>query len=88
MSGPQVPPDDHVYADGMTFRAVRDAIVAAATAGMFHISKEMAQRYKIHNIVCMRCAKPNVDPKQYTWVNHNTLAIKICLACRAAMQRR
>lgn len=82
-----IPSDDHTYDDGMTFKSLRDTIVAASAAGMWHISREMAARYHVGDILCLACGKPNVNPQAYTYFPHQTLAIKICLACNRGKSR-
>jgi len=76
-----IPSNEHIYADGMTFKNLRDAIVAASKAGMWHISHEMAARYQVADILCLSCGKPNTDAQAYTYFTHQTMAIKICLSC-------
>jgi hypothetical protein len=69
-----------VFPDGQTFQSVRDAIIAAAMTGMWHVSHELAQRYQIENIVCLKCGGI-IKPGQATYFTYRERAVRICLKC-------
>jgi hypothetical protein len=71
--------DDYAFEDGKTFKDVRDAMVAAATTGMWHIAHDLAHRYGLHNVICTKCGKPTGP--QHTYYTYRERAIRICLRC-------
>ena len=70
---------DHVFADGMTLKTLREAIAAAATANMWHVARDLAHRYKVQDIICMKCGAQTGS--QHTYFTYRDLAIRICLKC-------
>lgn len=83
---PRSLPDSHVFDDGQTLLNVRDAMVAAAKTGMWHICFEMAHRYKIEKIFCMGCARP-LKQADGTYMQRGGFAIRICLHCHRDLIR-
>ena len=82
MPKPQaIPAADHVFRDGMTFKNLRDAIVAASTINMWHVARELATRYRVDNVLCMKCGTPNANPQQHTFFMYRDLSIRICKKC-------
>lgn len=77
-------PDDHVYADGMPLKNVRDAIVAAGKIGMWSTTWELAQRYHLQEALCMKCANP-LHSSQGTYLTRNGQAMRFCLRCAGQM---
>ena len=73
--------DDHVFEDGMSFKNLRDAMVAAATAGMWHIAHELAQRYGVQDLICVKCGQQT--GAQHTYYSYRDRAIRICLKCNS-----
>jgi len=74
-------PDNHVFGDGMTFQNVRDAVVAAGKANMWHVAHEMAHRYRVQDMICLKCGTPNTCSQQHTYFTYRDKAIRICLKC-------
>jgi ribosomal protein L40E len=70
---------DHVFEDGMTLKTLRDAIVAAAIIGMWHVARDLAYRYKVQDIICMKCGEQT--GVQHTYFSYRNVAIRICLKC-------
>jgi hypothetical protein len=77
-------PDNHVYADGMTLKNVRDAVVAAGATGMWHVAWELAKRYDLQEALCMKCAKA-LHPSEGTYLTRSGQAMRFCLKCAGSM---
>ena len=77
---------DTVFPDGMTLKNVQDAVSAAAAIGLWYVAHEMAFRYKLQDVICMKCGKIT-KPQDYTYVSHGGLAIRKCLGCNRGTNR-
>jgi hypothetical protein len=76
-----------VFSDGMTLKNVQDAVAAAATTGMWHVAYELATRYSLQNVICMKCGiLPS--PHDHTYEMHGGHAIRKCLSCSRGNSRR
>lgn len=76
---PKILNDSHVFPDGQTLKNVRDACVAAAKTGMWHIAHDMAIRYNLQDWMCTKCGK--ATGPQHTYYTYRERAIRICLPC-------
>jgi len=74
-------PDNHTFADGMSFKNVRDAVVAASMIGMWHVARELAVRYRVEDMICLKCGVPDLNPQRYMYYSYGGQAIRICLKC-------
>lgn len=79
-------PADHVFSDGQTLQNVRDAMVAAAKTGMWHVAFELAHRYNVQEAFCMSCSGPLLQA-QGTYMQRSGLAIRICKKCHDHLPR-
>jgi hypothetical protein len=53
----------YVFSDGQSFENVRAAVRAAWLAGSYDLALEIAQRYDIHRVMCVRCTQQTVASK-------------------------
>lgn len=83
MANDPVWPADHVFPDGTTFKNVRDAVIAAATASMWHVAYEMASRYHVQGILCLKCAVIDGREQKFTYYTYRGKAIRICRKCNS-----
>lgn len=81
-----LPAVDYVFADGQSFKNVRDAIIAAGKTGMWHIAFNMAQQYLIQEVICLSCGGA-LSLGQGTYMQRSGLAIRICLRCNKDLPR-
>lgn len=77
---------DHVFADGVTLKNVRDAIIASGVTGMFRIGWEMAKRYDLQEALCMKCANA-LHVSQGTYLTRNGQAMRFCAKCVSMLPR-
>lgn len=82
----RVYPEDHVFADGQSLRNVRDAMVAAAKTGMWHVAFSLAHQYNVQEAFCMACGGP-LGQAQGTYIQRSGLAIRICGGCHRVLPR-
>jgi len=83
MANDPVPPANHVFPDGMSFANVRDAVIAAAKVNMWHVAYEMAARYKVDRILCLKCAIIDRREQKFTYYTYRGKSIRICLKCNS-----
>lgn len=79
-------PDSHVFDDGQTLQNVRDAMVAAAKTGMWHVAHGLALQYNVQEAFCTACAGP-LGQAQGTYMQRSGLAIRICMRCHKDLPR-
>lgn len=73
--------DNHVFRDGQTFANIRDAVRAAAAANMWHVAHELAQRYNVENMLCLKCGAADTRRENFTYFTYRDKAIRICRKC-------
>lgn len=74
--------DDYVFPDGQTFKNVRDSVVAAALANMWHVAYDIARRYNVQDMICIKCGKADARQQNHTYFTYRDHAIRICSKCR------
>ncbi len=79
-------PDDHVFADGMALKQIRDAVISSGAIGMFRTGWEMAKQYNLQEALCMKCAK-GLHTSDGTYLTRNGQAMRFCLKCVQNMPR-
>ncbi len=78
---------DHVFADGLSLQDVRDAITAAGTIHMWETAYDIAKRYRIQDVICLKCGC-DTTPQTHTYYVMLGVAVRLCLRCSDSLGRR
>lgn len=79
--------DSHVFDDGMALKTLREALIAASLTGMWHISWEMAHRYRVEKVLCMGCGALLATSKG-TYIMRSNRSIRLCPVCYGRLPSR
>lgn len=70
----------YVFADGVDFENVRAAIQAAFLAKEYHVALDIARRYRLDEVLCLRCVMHRV-PCRPTHVAASSIYRYFCETC-------